>query len=116
MAEKTATISEQNDEKKRVRRVWLSYVTWFLVGFGLAYLAITVADFFNTFYLFPGLAIKILKIFGFALEAAALGQRGYDIRTWCGESSAEKLNEKLFVWVSSIGFVLVIFSFHLKSL
>ena len=113
MTEKTSLNIEQ---QKKINQVYISYLKWFIGSGCLAIMGTVAAYFLNIFYPLPGFLIKGLQIFSLVVEAASLGQCGYNIQTWGGISPAEKLNEKLFAGVSSIGFFLIIFSFKLEGL
>lgn len=111
--DKTSVITEQQN---KVKQVCVSYLKWFLGAGVLAIIGTVGAYLLNTSYPLSGFQIKVLQIFSLVLEAGSLGQCGYSIQTWGGVSPAEKLNQKLFTLFSSIGFLLIIFSFQLESL
>lgn len=57
--------------------------------------------------------VKPLQIFSTILMGAALGKKGYDIQTWGGKTRAEKLNNRIFVVLSALGYFVLIFSLYL---
>lgn len=109
-------MNEQVDQvgRQKVKEVKLSYCKWFCGALVLAGFATYLAFVINSLHFFTLLHIKILRIFSLAMEASALGQLGYSIQTWCGKSDAEMLNYRLFVTLSSIGFLLATFSWQLE--
>lgn len=110
----TEEVNQLQEEK--IRKVYGSYLKWFLGAGLLAIMGAIGAYLLNSSYPLSGLQIRAIQIFSLVLEACSLGQCGYSIQTWGGVSPPEKLNQKLFTLVSSIGFFLIIFSLQLESL
>lgn len=104
------------EEKKKVKKVFSSYFAWFFLTTFLAVLGTVAAHFTNTAYALQEIQIKLIQILSLILEATSLGQYGYGIQTWGGESPAEKWNQRLFTFFSCVGFFLLVFSFQLKYL
>ncbi|MGC1879193.1 MAG: hypothetical protein WA347_06810 [Rhabdochlamydiaceae bacterium] len=104
------------DARQNVKEVIYSYLKWFLGAAFLAGLGSMAAYYANAFVPLSGFQIRIFQIFSLVLEVTSLGQCGYSIQTWGGTSLAEKLNQKLFAIVSSIGFFFIVFSFQLEAL
>lgn len=103
------------DEDQKVKVVLISYSKWFIGAATLAILASFAAYESNLYQPFSAFQIKVIQILSLLPEAAALGQSG-GIQTWGGKSTAERLNERLFTTLTSIGFFLMVFSFQLEVL
>lgn len=111
MTQEVSVNSQEEDAKKLVLA---SYFKWFLGSFFLICVAVFCALLANHYYPFSPISKNILQLFSILLTGSVLGKRGYDIQTWGGESSAEKLNDKIFLILSSIGFFLATFSYYLR--
>lgn len=107
-------VNDYAEQKRKIKEVWSSYLKWFMGAAALAIFASILAYYLNICLPFTNLQIRIFQIFSTVLEAASLGQCGYNIQTWGGVSPAEKLNGLLFTIFSSIGFFLIAFSFQLE--
>jgi hypothetical protein len=112
-------MSTQTDEasqnKEAVKVVYLSYIKWFIGASLLALFASVLAYWANLHPFLTALQIRIIQIMSLVPEATALGQCGYNIQTWGGESPAEKLNGRLFTTLSAVGFFLIVFTFQLEA-
>ena len=108
-------VNQEIESRQNVKMVWLSYFKWFVVVVVLAVLASILAECVNVYFSFTALTIKIIQISSLVIESTALGVRGHTILTWGGESPAEKLDGRLFMVFSALGFFLIIFSFQLQA-
>lgn len=81
---------------------WLTFIAYLLALYVNAHINYSIAEF-----------VKQLQILSAILMGASLGKRGYEIQTWGGQTPAEKLNEKVFVVFSGLGYFILIFSLYL---
>lgn len=81
----------------------------FFVGIAVIIIAIVIAELFNTFYPLQSIWIKMFEYVGYVCWTATLGTLGWEIRTWSGNTSTERLDLNLAKILSLIG----VFSFVL---
>ncbi len=74
-----------------------------LCGIGIIILAIVIARFLNTFYPLRSDYVKILEYTGYIGWCSTLGMLGWEIQTWVGNTSPERLNWNLAKMFSIIG-------------
>ena len=110
----TKTVLPSDDDQRQVHLVWASYFKWFLFAALLAGGATLAAYYLNSVQVLTLWQIKGIQILSVLPEAAALGGCGYNIQAWGGQSKAEKLNEKLFIILSSVGFFFIVFAYQLE--
>lgn len=111
----SAQTDEVSHSKEAVKTVCLSYSKWFVGASLLALFASILAYWVNLHLFLTALQIRIIQVGSLVPEATALGQCGYNIQTWGGESPAEKLNSRLFITLSAVGFFLIVFAFQLEA-
>ncbi|SRR5581483_2108670 len=99
--------TQQFSEKKK--KIIFSYGSMFLYGIATILVAALSAHVLNAFYPLPYIYIKICEYVGYASWASSLGMRGWDVQTWGGNTSPERLNKnlaKLFSIAGVFAFVL----------
>ncbi len=94
------TINIQQPSRKTVL---FSYMRMFLYSIGIVVVAIVTAYTMNIFYPLPFVCIRICEYFGYVSWGSVLGALGWEIQTWEGNSSAERLNKNLTKILSIIG-------------
>jgi|GEM_PF-2709208 len=97
----------------KLTQVVFSYFKWMCGASSLIFLAIVSAHYCQ-WYALNASTIDNLGLLGFLFTGTAFGKRGREIQTWSGQSSAEKLNEGIYLALSSTGLYLMVFSFVLK--
>lgn len=103
------------DQRKNIKKVLKSYFKWLLATSSFAVIAFFLANYINHLFPLAPLWIRIMQIGSIVLEAAALGQCGWDIQTWDGNSPAEILNKRLSKALSLIGLFAILISFQLET-
>lgn len=91
-----------------VKRVRASYVKMLFYGVVVTLAAVMIAWIFNKFYPLTQGYTKLLEYMGYTCWSASLGMLGWEIQTWEGSSSAERLNQKLVKLFSLVGIFLFV--------
>lgn len=97
-----------------IKQVVVSYIKAILFVIGLTIIARILAMYINVYINCSSAEfVKGLQILSAILMGASLGKRGYEIQTWGGQTPAEKLNERMFIVLSALGYFILIFSLYL---
>lgn len=110
----SAQVDDTSQKKEALKTVYRSYGMWFVGVSSLALLASISAYWINLHPFLTAMQIRMIQIMSLLPEATALGQCGYNIQTWGGQSPAEKLNGRLFTILSAVGFFLMVLTFQLE--
>ncbi|HSX10777.1 MAG TPA: hypothetical protein VLF94_03560 [Chlamydiales bacterium] len=100
----------------RVKEVLYSYGKFFICAVILAVVATSGALSVNYYWPLPSAAIRVLQILGAIIEVTALGNMGWELQTWNGNTLAERINSKLARCFSLVGFSVLVFSLQLIEL
>lgn len=103
------------EQQENLKKVFKSYLYWFLGASILALIASTVAHLVNLHAPLSAGIIRFLQVGSVVLEAVALGQKGRDIQTWGGVSPAEIWDERLQNVFSRFGFFMIVLAFQLET-
>lgn len=91
------------------------YFRSFILVSILALIAAGLGILINEYHLLSANGILFIQVLSLVPGAAALyGQKGCAIETWTRETSAEKLDEKIFKCLFGVGFFLAVLAFVLK--
>lgn len=110
----SSQIEVNAEQKLKHKMVWFSFGKIFLLSAILAVCATSGAFWINSYLPLSGWLVRIFQILGATIEVTSLGQMGWKIQTWDGETPAEKLNSRLHTWFTLTGFSLLVFSYQLE--
>lgn len=109
---------ETTSEADKTRLVYLSYVKCFCGAMVLAILGSLTATLLNELlpsHLLTPRAVHLFQMFSLVLEATSLGQSEWNVQPSHHLSRADKINNRLFFFLSRFGFFLIICSYQLKE-